>query len=76
MTFVPDSNGCANLDIPRLPRGCDLHLFGLIKIRDGGPENVAAIHLLRNDQVVRKMSLRKLRKLPVDTDGYFVLVLP
>jgi hypothetical protein len=74
-SFSPAADGRVTLDVPRLPRGCDVHLFGLIKIEDGGPENVSAIHVLRGDKVVRKLSLTKLRKLPVDAEGYHILVL-
>jgi hypothetical protein len=74
-TFSPAADGRVTLDVPRLPRGCDVHLFGFIKIEDGGPENVSAIHVLRGDKVVRKLSLTKLRKLPVDAKGYHILVL-
>lgn len=74
-TFSPAADGRVTLDVPRLPRGCDVHLFGLIKIEDGGPENVSAIHVLRGDKVVRKLSLTKLRKLSADAEGYHILVL-
>lgn len=74
-SFAPASNGRVTLDIPRLPRGCDVYLFGLIKIEDGGAENVLAIHVLRGDKVVRKLSLTTLRKLSADAEGYHILVL-
>lgn len=74
-SFSPAADGRVTLDVPRLPRGCDVHLFGLIKIEDGGPENVSAIHVLRGDKVVRKLSLTKLRKLSADAEGYHILVL-
>ncbi len=74
-TFSPAADGRVTLDVPRLPRGCDVHLFGLIKIEDGGPENVSAIHVLQGTNVVRKLSLTKLRKLPVDAESYHILVL-
>jgi len=73
--FPVAADGRVSFEVPRLPRGCDVHLFGIVKLRDGGPENVPAIHVLREDRVVRKLSLSKLGKLPVDEDGYHILVL-
>jgi len=36
---------------------------------------VMAIHVLQGTNVVRKLSLTKLRKLPVDAASYHILVL-
>lgn len=73
--FSLGTDGRVTLNVPRLPCGCDVHLFGLIKVKDGGPEHVPAIHILRGDKVARKLSLTRLRKLPVDAEGYHVLIL-
>jgi hypothetical protein len=74
-TFAVAADGRVVFDVPRLPRGCDTYLFGVIKIGDGNPENVPAIHVLRSGKVVRKLSLQKLEELPVDAEGYHILVL-
>ncbi|MGV3753871.1 MAG: hypothetical protein ACO1QS_00650 [Verrucomicrobiota bacterium] len=71
--FPVATDGRATIDIPTLPRGCDTYLFGFIKLSDGSPERVPAIHVLKNEKVVRKLSLEKLKKLPTDTDGYHTL---
>jgi hypothetical protein len=74
-SFSVATDGRVTFDVPRLPRGCDVHFLGIIKIRDGGPESVEAIHVVRNGMVVRKLSLKKLGKLPMDVEGYHILVL-
>lgn len=74
-TFSPAADGRVTLNVPPLPRGCDVHLFGILKIEDGGPEHIPAIHVLRGEKVARKLSLASLRKLPEDGEGYHILVL-
>lgn len=56
--------------VPVLPRGCSPYLFGLIKIGDGSPERLKAIHVLRDGRVFRHLSLREIRDLPMSPDGY------
>ena len=72
--FPVAADGHVTFDVPRLPRGCDTYLFGVVKIGDGSPENVRAIHVLRDGKIVRKLSLTQLGRLPVDTEGYHILV--
>jgi hypothetical protein len=74
-SFSVPEDGRVVFDVPRLQRGCDAYLFGVIKVRDGSPESVPAIHVLRGEKIVRKLSLQKLGKLPVDAEGYHILVL-
>jgi hypothetical protein len=74
-TFPVAADGRVTFDVPRLPRGCDTYLFGVIKIGDGSPENVRAIHVLRDGKIVRKLSLTQVGRLPADADGYHILVL-
>lgn len=74
-SFPVGEDGRVAFDVPRLPRGCDVYFLGFIKLRDGGPENVPAIHVLRDGKVVRKLSLKKLGKLPMDAEGYHIIVL-
>lgn len=74
-TFIVAAEGRVVFDVPRLPRGCDTYLFGVIKIGDGSPERVPAIHVLRDGKVVRKLSLQKIGELPVDAEGFHILVL-
>lgn len=74
-TIPAAADGRVTIDIPRLPRGCDIYLFGMVKIKDGNPENVRAVHVLRDGKVVRKLSLSELGRLPVDVEGYHILTL-
>jgi hypothetical protein len=67
-------DGRVRIDIPQLPRGCAVSLFGVFKLSDSGPEDVRAIHLLKDGTVVRMISLKQLRKFPVDSDGYHKIV--
>jgi hypothetical protein len=69
------ADGRVTFEVPSLERGCDVYLFGLIKVGDGNPENIPAIHVLREGKVVRKLSLANLGKLPQDTEGYHLLIL-
>lgn len=73
--FPVAADGSVTFDVPRLARGCDTYLFGLFKIGDGSPENVRAIHVLRGGRIVRKLSLIQLGRLPVDAEGYHILVI-
>jgi hypothetical protein len=72
--FPVAADGRVTFDVPQLPRGCDTFLFGVIKIGDGGPENVRAIHVLRHGKIVRKLSLAQFGRLPMDAEGYHILV--
>ena len=68
-TAVP-ADGTLDLIVPRLPGSCSVYLFGLIKIRDGDPESLRIIQVLREGKIVRRLSLHVLQKLPADKDGY------
>ena len=69
------ADGRVVVEVPTLPRGCSPYLFGLIKIGDGRPERLRAIHVLREGKVVRKLSLEEIHGLPMDDDGYRILKL-
>jgi hypothetical protein len=67
-------DGRVSFEVPSLQHGCDAFLFGALNVRDGSPENVRAIHVIKGGKVVRKFSLSELGKLPVDSEGYHILV--
>ena len=73
-TMVPP-DGRVLVDVPTLPRGCSVYLFGFIKVSDGSPERVRAIQVLRDGKVVRRLSLQTIHDLPLDSDGYRVVTL-
>jgi hypothetical protein len=72
--FIP-ADGRITFEVPSLPRGCAVYLFGVVKVKDSTSEKVQAIHLLRDGKVVRKLSLTQLRGLPVDAEGNHLVVL-
>jgi hypothetical protein len=69
------TNGYVTFDVPRLPRGCAVYLFGVVKIADARSEDVRAIQLVRDGTLVRKLSLRQIYHLPTDGHGYPSIVL-
>ena len=69
------ADGRVTFDVPRLPRGCAVYLFGTVKVKDSRSEDVRAMHLLRDGAVARKFSLTQIDKLPVDSEGYHIVVL-
>lgn len=73
MTYPVSDDGSVTFDVPRLPRGSEIYLFGVIKLSDGSPKNVRAIHLKIGNRTIRKLSLNELAKLPIDDEGYRLL---
>ena len=66
------AGGRVVVEVPAF-RGCSTYLFGFIKIREGHPERVRVIEVLRDGRVVRRLSLRALHRLPLDASGYRVI---
>src|SRR5579862_358744 len=50
------ADGRVNFDVPSLPRGCAVYLFGLAKVADHRPDDVRAIHVLKDGEVMRRLS--------------------
>jgi hypothetical protein len=67
--YVVGTDGVVQFHVPRLPRGCDIYLFSLIKIDENRPEDVQAIQLIRDGRVVKKLSLNEVSRLPRNSDG-------
>ena len=67
--YAVSPDGLVRFDVPALPRGCAVRLFNVIKIADSRSEDVRAIHLVKDDKVVRKLSLNDISKLSVDSQG-------
>ena len=63
------SDGVVSFQVPSLPRGCAVRLFGVIKVGDSQPEDVKAILLIKDGQTVRKLSPNDISNLPVDSTG-------
>ena len=67
--YLVGSDGVVSFQVPSLPRGCAVRLFGVIKIADHQPEDVKAILLIKDEQTVRELSLNDISHLPADSNG-------
>ncbi len=65
-------DGKTVLYFPVLPRHCSTFLLG-IKIKDRSVEQRKLILFMREGRVVRRLSVNKLRRLPIDPEGYYQL---
>jgi len=70
--YPVSTDGRVTFTVPSFRHGCDMYLFGMIKVRDGSAESVRIIELRRGDQAVRKLSLAQIAQLPRDEEGYSV----
>jgi hypothetical protein len=66
--FHVSSSGEALVDVPALPGGCSQVCLG-IKLSDGSQYGRKVIELVRDDRVVRRLSLRQMERLPEDASG-------
>jgi hypothetical protein len=64
------ADGRVTFIVPSFHHGCDMYLFGAVKIRDGSAESVRVVELRRNERAVRRLSLAQIAKLPKDEGGY------
>jgi hypothetical protein len=62
------SDGRVSFEVPPLPRGCAVYLFGVVKVADHKSEDIRAIHILKGERVVHRLSLNQISKLPVGAD--------
>lgn len=69
------ADGRIVVKIPRIQRGHTTYLFGIAKVSESSPENVAAITLKKDGRTVRKFSLNDLKHFPTDSEGYRVLII-
>jgi hypothetical protein len=71
------SDGRVTLTVPSLPRGCDVYLFNAIKVRSAESAlDHKAIQIVRGPDIVKKLSLNDVAKLPQDSEGYRLLRIP
>ena len=66
-------DGRVTVNVPSLPRGCDVYFFN---IKVGGAErplDQKVIQVVRGVDIVKKLSLNDLTKLPIDSEGYRLL---
>src|SRR6185436_7912064 len=43
--YTFDADGKVSFEVPRFEKGCNVYLFGLVKIRDGDPRRVRIIEV-------------------------------
>lgn len=72
-TRVP-TDGRVVLHFPVLPRECSTYLLG-VRVKDRSVEARKIVEFVRDGRVIRRMSVRDLRRLPVDQAGYHGLKL-
>jgi hypothetical protein len=69
------TDGLVSFEVPPLPSGCAVYLFGFVKVSDRRSEDVPAIQVLREGQVVRRLSLNQISRLPSGSGESRVLAL-
>ena len=71
------ADGRGKLDIPAYRAGCSVYLFGKLKMPNhSDPYTAKTLDLLAGGKTVQQLSLKNLSTLPVDADGYHVLLAP
>ena len=68
--FAVTGSGRATVHVPAMGPGCSSHLFGVIQVYDKSPAAWRVVHILQDDKIVRRLSLKQVSRLPVDDDGY------
>ena len=72
-TQAVGTDGRVTVSVPSLPRGCDVYFFN---IKVGGAESPfdqKVIQVVQGADIVKKLSLNDLTKLPIDSEGYRLL---
>jgi hypothetical protein len=62
-------DGLISFAVPPLEPGCAVYLFGVVKVADHRAEDIPAIEIFRGGQVVRRLSLKDLHYLRLDSDN-------
>ena len=68
--YSPSPKGTVEIEIPRVQRGCKMHLFGIVKIADASANARKVVFIRHGSHVVLHLSLNDMEKLPVDSKGY------
>jgi hypothetical protein len=75
--FPVGSDGRVKIDVPTLPRACSVYLFDRIRISRGvQPLTSKSVHVIDRGNIVAKLSLAEIDKLPLDASGYHILKSP
>ena len=68
-------DGRVSFEVPPLQPGCAVYVFGVVKVADHQSEDVLAILVLKEGQVVRRLSLNQISRLPFGSGDSHVLAL-
>ena len=72
-TFDVPHDGRILVPIPAY-HSCAVYLFNMVRVREANDQFKAwSITITRNGKAIRKLSLPKLRALPIDQNGYHLL---
>src|SRR5207247_2169525 len=71
--FAFADGGRATVHVPPMGPGCSSHLFGVIQVYDESPFAWRVVHVLRGDEVVRRLSLKQVARLPQDSHEYHMV---
>src|SRR5436190_6849482 len=71
--FVVANDGRVNVHVPAMGPGCSSHLFGVIQVYDKSPFAWRVVHVLRGDEVIRRLSLKQVARLPQDSHEYHMV---
>jgi hypothetical protein len=71
------ADGRVTLDVPAYRAGCSVYLFGKLKMQNhSDPYTAKTLDILAGGKTVQQLSLKNISTLPVDVDGYHVLLAP
>jgi hypothetical protein len=71
------ADGRVTLDVPTYRAGCSVYLFGKLRMPNhSDPYTAKTLDLLAGGKIVQQLSLKNISTLPVDADGYHILVAP
>jgi hypothetical protein len=71
--FAVADDGRTTVHVPAMGSGCNARLFGVIQVYDKSPSTWQVVHVLRGDEVIRRLSLKQVARLPQDGDGYYLV---
>jgi hypothetical protein len=72
------SDGRVTIGIPSFRPNCGVYLFNWIKVGGGGNDTLKTwnVSIVYGSRTLRRLSLKNVRELPTDVDGYRLLKIP
>lgn len=68
-SYPVSADECVTIEVPGSPRGCDVHPFGVIQIRNNARVAAPAILLKKHDATLRTLSPDQIAASPTDEQG-------